>query len=248
MKKLASLFLFAGLLLGNVSCKDKDKDPEPQAPSPVQQGKINFKVTTYDSYGLPENDNSNIKISLAEDNLSALTDANGMASFSNLPYGNHTPVLEKADYDGPMVTVALNAPEYQSLLPFPRHSEYEARNFQANAQAQGAVFVTFTLSAPPADSVRIAVLGSPAPDLSNRKFVAAEIFKVKNIKVTDYEISALPSFKTMLAGLDSGATFYVTVMPVSYGLFQGNLQAGPQLLGENLQYVGNIALKKNWKK
>jgi hypothetical protein len=156
-------------------------------------------------------------------------------------------VLEKLGYDGPLLTVALNAAEYQSSLPFPRYSEFEPRNFTANSQGPGAVFVTFTLSAPPGDSVRVAILGSPTPDLSNRKFQAVDVVKIKSIKVTDYEISSLPSFKTMLAGLDSGATFYVTVIPVSYGLFQGNLQAGPQLLGENLNYVGNLPLKKKWK-
>jgi hypothetical protein len=247
MKKLVSLLFLFLLFFGGTSCKDKDKPAPAPQPAPVQYGKINFKVITYDGEGKVEADNSGVKISLVEDNKSAMTDAAGLASFDNLPYGTHTPVLQKQGYDGPLLTVALNSAEQQVTLPFPKHSDYVARNFQANAQGPGQVYVTFTLTTMPNDSVRIAVLGSPSPDLSERNFVAGEIFKVKDIKITDREISSLPSFNKMISALDSGATFYVTVMPVSYGMFQGNLQPGPQVLGENLDYVGNLPLKKKWK-
>lgn len=243
------LIVLAGFFVLLSACKDKKEDPKPNEPAPVQYGTIHFQITKYDSLGYPESDHSNVKVYLVEDKLTAYTDQSGKVTFANLPYGNHTPVLEKEGYEGPMMTIYLNAPEYTANLPFPKHTHFKATNFQARVFSENDIYVSFNLFPPLAlDSTqKVYVLGHNAANLSQRFFTSVDEIKVGQTKTTDYNVAQLPQFKSFVAGLDSGATFYITVAPASYGLYQGNLQAGPQVLGESRFPAGNVALVKKWK-
>jgi hypothetical protein len=93
----------------------------------------------------------------------------------------------------------------------------------------------------------VVVIASGSPDLSHRKYLSADLIKLNISEVTDFNIATLPNFYSMLLGVDSASIFYVSAVPVTYGLYESNLQEKPQLLGRPLIYPGNTAAKKTWK-
>ena len=242
----ALALVFCATLAG--SCKKKDKDPEPQ-PDPVKLGAIYIKIRTYDSLGAEVATPAGVKVSLVEDNVSATTDASGEVTFSNLAYGYHTPVITREGYDGPLLTIFLQNPEYHASVPIARYSPFKPTNMKADIFGPGSIFLSFTLdpALPAGDSLQLAVVASVAPDLSERKFQSLDLIKVTTTKVTDYQIGTLPEFKELVKGLDSAATFYVSAVPLSYGLYHSNLQNDPQLLGHTQEFPGYVTLKKSWK-
>ena len=247
--KINLIVFAASFFLLSTACRKKDEDPNPPAPAPVKYGKVNFQITTYDSLGHVEPVHGGVKIFLVEDNISATTDAQGKVSFENLPYGTHTPVFTKDGYAGPMVTVYLQVPEYTASFPVARHSHYLVSGYNSASYDRDNVYVSFNLAPPPAtdSTVQMLVLAHTAADLSQRRFSSADPIFIGSAKVTDYNIAQLPKFKAFIQQLDSAAEFYVTVAPVSYGLFQGNLQEGKQVLGESLKPAGSARLIKTWK-
>lgn len=248
MKKVFSVLALAVLLTGAAGCKDK-KEPPAKQPDPPQYGTINIKVRTYDSKGKELGDHSGVQVSLAENDKSTGTDINGQATLSNLEYGMYTPVLLKPGHDGPKISIDLQQPTYSVDLPFPRHSEYKASNLKGRSFGKAAVYVSFNLDTaiPDGDTVKVAIIASKTSDLSIGKFNSSDLIKVTKTVITDYDISKLPGFFDFISGVDSSATYYVSAVPVSYGIWKSNLQPAPQLLGYNIYFPGAFPLVKDWK-
>ncbi len=250
MKKAGSIFLFLLLLVCTFSCKDKKKtDPAPQ-PEPQKFGTLNFTVVTYDSAGRMENDHSGVQVSLVQEKRAASTTSAGIVSFEDLPYGTHTPVLQKDYlYDAPLMSVYLQEAAFHAVLPFPRYCMYDLSNLNAQAYTDGNVYMSFNVSPsiPFGDTCKVVIIASQLAGMTHRKFTSADLIEIHSSKITDYNISLLPNFHNLLQDLDSAAVFYVSAVPVSYGLYQSNMQEIPQLLGRSPVYPGNIALTKRWK-
>lgn len=248
MKKQISVLVIAlcmGLL---TSCKEKKEDPKPE-PEPPKKGTINFRVTTYDSLGDVRSDHSGVKVSLVENGKTAMTDATGSVSFSDLEYGMYTPVLEKFGFDGPKTTVQLNQPTRLVELPYPQYSNYYVGSFKGKAYSASDMYVSFNLGPfiMPGDSAKIAIIASTTSDLSISKFRTADLIKVFYYEVTDHNISKLPGLSAMVKQLDSLTPFYVSAVPVAFGIYNSNLLDRPQLLGYSPDYPGNVTMIKNWK-
>jgi hypothetical protein len=168
-------------------------------------------------------------------------------TFNEVPYGYITPQLVKTGFDGPPVAINLNSPSLTLSLPFPQRSPFKIQNFTGNVVHEDSINISFNLDRPmPVGKFcRIAVLYDSTASLSPNNYGTADIISTVS-QYNTINISNLTAFRTRLATLPKNSTFYIGIIPVSYGLYESTLFPKPVLLGENLYYPGNLSLNKNW--
>jgi hypothetical protein len=244
LKMKAFPVLICGLLLF-FSCRKKEPAPEP--PEPVPQGTLEIQVVTYDSLGVQSTDHSGVKVSL-QNGASVVTSTNGIASFSGLPHDNYAPVLSKAGFDGPPVSISLQNNLTTVTLPCPARSGFTIPALIGQANGPGNTVISFTLDKPlPAGArCRLAILTNSVAGISSTQFETADTISVNSTEVTNLNIGLLPAFSEWVKKLPWNQQIYVSAVPVSFGLFSSNLLPRPVLMGENLKMSDDVQLTKNW--
>ncbi len=236
------------LILLAFACKKKDTPekpaPEPEAP---KKGTLIIDVTTFDTTGTARSEHSGVKV-LLQNGMSKITDSSGIVSFNDLNYGIYAPSLVKDGYDGAPVTFQLNAASQTFSLPCAMHSPYRTNSQQAYIVTADSIVMSFQLSKPvPAGAlVKVAILTSTLSGMTAGTPQAADMITVSTQSVSNVNIAQLPGFKKFVATLSKEQIFFVSAVPLSYGLYNSNFSAAPVLVGENLFYPGNLQLKKNW--
>jgi hypothetical protein len=241
-----TVFLLLGFMVF-FSCKKEEK-PEPVTdPAPVQTGTITLKIQAYDSLGDPLADNSGLRVKL-DPARSATTDASGKVSFSDVKYDSYFPSVIHNDWDTPPTMVSLGSPAVTANFPVAQRSQFRAQNFTAQIVTKDSITVSFSLDKPipPGKLAKIALIGSKA-SLTSSSYSSLDIFYANGTTINKLNIAKFAKLRNFVAALDSNATFYINVVPVSYGEYISNIVAKPLLLGENLFLPDNWLLKKEWK-
>jgi hypothetical protein len=229
-------------------CKKKDEpsaQPAPE-PVPVQHGDLIIKVVTYDTLGEPLSDHGNVKVAL-HTGQTATTSSSGEVKFSGLEYGTYAPSLLRSGYDGPPQTVTLNDKVSQAELPFPQHSTYKLSNLDCQVVTHDSITIYFKLDkpVPPGKTCKIAIITNTSSPVTASNYTSVDIISISTGTVNGINI-AKGNLKTFTGTLASGSAFYVSALPVSYGLFASNITVKTNILGESLTSPGSIQLLKNW--
>jgi hypothetical protein len=229
------------------SCKKEEKPEPAPEPAPVQTGTILLKIQAYDSLGDPMADNGGLRVKL-DPVRSATTDASGMVSFTDVKYDSYFPTVLRDTWETPPTMVTLGASSVTAGFPVAQRSQFRAQNFTAQIVKKDSITVSFILdkTIPPFKSAKIALIASKSA-LTPSNYSSLDIFYANTTAITKFNVANFPKFKGFVASLDSSATFYINVIPVSYGEYLSNIVAKPLLLGENLFLPDNWLLKKEWK-
>jgi hypothetical protein len=245
MNKYTLLF-FALLVV--FSCKKKEEPKPADDTPPIIYGKVIVTVQSYDSLGQELSDNSHVRIKLGS-RPTVTTIASGEVVFDNLAYGDYFPSILRDGWAGAPTKVTLNAPEVSVSVPIAQHSSFQAQNFTSQIVTKDSIIVSFKIDKdiPIGKSTKIGLIAAPNSSLKFNNYESADIFEISTNAVNNLNIAKFANFKSMLAGLDSNAIFYINVIPVSYGEYISNIGIKPQLLGENLFPPDNWLLQKDWK-
>jgi hypothetical protein len=246
MKKTALFLVFTLFFL---NCKKKKDETPVTEPEPIKTGSVGIKVVSYDSLGQVLTDNSGIRVKL-DATHTATTDMQGSVVFPGLNYGTYYPTFVKDDFDSSPVQVSLSEPSVSVSFPVAARSPYRATNFTSQIVTKDSIPVNFTIdrALPAGKQIKIALLFSTLGEVTAQNYMSCDIFSIATSTITNYDVSSLPNFKAKLSALDSNTTFYIKVLPVSYGEYKGNLLPNPALLGENVYPPDKWMLLKNWKK
>jgi hypothetical protein len=247
MKMKKTLVLALGLALF-FSCKKKKEETTDPEPEPVKYGTVNFTVLNYDSLGQLQADASGFNVKLNQTSLNATTGADGKVSFSNVQYGSLIPVVTKPDYEGVPVSYELNSPSFSASIPCAKRSTFKIINFAGYHVNKDSIAISFDLSqAPPAGKpVKIAII-TGLSGLTPGNYEVLDTFRLGTQNYAKYNLFNFPNFKNYVLQLDSGKTFYVGAVSMSYGLYNSNLFSKPVLIGEHLFSPDNLVFTKNWK-
>ena len=245
MKIVPALLL--GVFLTIWACKKEEpvKEPDPVQPV-VQTGELKIKVTAHDGMGDVMADHSGVKVTL-QNGATANTNTLGEVSFPGLTYGAYAPSLLKSGSEGPPVAIQLQNPSQQSELPIAEHSKYEVTQLQCQVISKASINLYFNVEMPipSGKPLKVAILThSVAPTAGT--FSSVDIITVETQSVSAMNIANLPDLNATVNKLANGAVFYVSAIPVSYGLYNSNLTVKPSLLGESLSAHASIQLIKNW--
>ncbi|MBL7934126.1 MAG: hypothetical protein JNL60_19635 [Bacteroidia bacterium] len=235
------------LMAGFLSCKkNKQEEPAP-TPEPVKTGTLNIKVELYDSLGQRETDASDIKVSLAPLTQNMVTNSEGLATFTELKYGDYFPTLQKYWYEGVPAKYSLNASSSTAVMPFAKYSQYRLMNMGGQVVNKDSVVISYHLTKPvPADKpCKLAVITNTS-SVSPFDFMSVDIVTNNLQDVNKQNIAKLPGVKNFLSSIKDSAVFYVDVIPVSYGTYYSNLTLKTILLGRNPSTNNNLPLRKNW--
>jgi len=245
MKIVPALLLLVFLATG--ACKKDEPAKEPQTEQPVTQtGELKIRVTTVNGIGDTIADNEGVKVTL-QTGATATTDAQGVAVFPDLPYGSYAPSLLRTGYEGPPVAILLQNSAQLADLPLVKHSDYKLNNLQCQAFTANVINLYFNVNMPiPSGKVlKIAVLThSAAPTAAS--YSSADLITTNTETVSALNIADLPDLKAYLKTIVQGSVFYITAVPVSYGLYKNNITVKPSLLGESVYAYSTIQLIKNW--
>jgi hypothetical protein len=228
-----------------ISCNKKEKNPPPP-PEPEKPGTLEVRVITYDSLGDLNADHSGVKVTL-QNGASATTGTDGVVQFPNLPPDNYAPVLTKADYEGPFMSVRLLDDFESTTIPFPHRSPFAVSVLSGDAYSESSVQLDVTLDKPvPAGkSCKLVILGDSVPGVSPSKYLSADMTSIDGQYFDNLNV-ALPSLRTFMAKLRKSQFFYVMAVPVSYGLYNSNLLTNPIVLGRSYKTSKYVRLTRNW--
>jgi hypothetical protein len=246
MKTVATLLLGVSLFFSACKKKEEPSPEQPPPPAPVQTGELRIKVTAHDSLGDVTPQHEGVKVTL-QTGATATTNSSGEVTFTGLPYGVYAPSLLKSGFEAPPSTANLQSSSQSVNLPVVQHSRYKLGNLQCMAQSENNITLYFNLdnAVPQGKSVKIAVLAhTVAPTAAN--FLSADVVTITTQQVNGMPIAGLPGLKSTLTALPQGSVFYVSALPVAYGLYENNITVKPNILGESLHSPGSIQLIKNW--
>jgi hypothetical protein len=243
MKKRLIVF---SMLVFVFSCKKKE-DKKPVEPEPVKTGTLTVNIVLYDSLGQAEADRSGVTVKLANTAFAGVTSAAGSVSFSGVTQGLHYPVFIKTGYEGPPTSINLDSEAKTTSVVVARLSPFNLNNLAGQPVNKDSITISFALdkAIPAGKTCRIAVLYDSLAT-SAQKFNGVEFITVASQNTINYNISQLTGLKTFLNKLPNGKPYYISAVPISYGLYESNLSAKPVLLGDNLFFPDNLTFYKNW--
>ena len=237
------------LLLVSVACwsckkEEPAQEPEP-VPAEVQTGELKIKVIAVNAVGDTTADHNGVKVTL-QTGATATTNAEGIVSFPGLTYGTYAPSLLKSGFEGPPVGIELKNPVQESNLPLAQHSAHQLSKLQCQVVSAASINMYFEVNLPcPDKGLKVAILThTSAPTAGN--FSSVDLVTVNSQTVNAMNIAGLPDLTAFLNTQVKGSVFYVTAIPVSFGLYKSNLLLKPNLLGEALYAYTTIQLIKNW--
>jgi hypothetical protein len=189
-------YSFLLLLVGFLSCKDSSTDTI----VPATDADITGFVNLYDE-GISLLDNSGMKVSVQGSSplISATTDAKGKFVLSDVPFGTHTLVYEKAGYG-----------TYKK--PGVVHSTDGSPTFIANTPSLGKVSsttVTNLTTSQDGSTILVAVTTNPAGSLGNTRYIRYFLSPSSTVSKDNY--SYVSSGYLITWGFTSGQTVYVKV-------------------------------------
>lgn len=204
-------YSFILLLVGFLSCKDSSTDTI----VPATDADITGFVNLYDE-GISLLENSGMKVSVQGSSplISSTTDAKGKFVLSDVPFGTHTLVYEKAGYG-----------TYKK--PGVVHSTDGSPTFIANTPSLGKVSsttVTNLTTSQDGSTILVAVTTSPAGSLGNTRYIRYFLSPTATVSKDNYSyvssgfISQINPYQATLTsanlitwGFTSGQTVYVKV-------------------------------------
>ncbi len=204
-------YSFILLLVGFLSCKDSSTDTI----VPATDADITGFVNLYDE-GISLLENSGMKVSVQGSSplISATTDAKGKFVLSDVPFGTHTLVYEKAGYG-----------TYKK--PGVVHSTDGSPTFIANTPSLGKVSsttVTNLTTSQDGSTILVAITTSPAGSLGNTRYIRYFLSPTATVSKDNYSyvssgfISQINPYQATLTsanlitwGFTSGQTVYVKV-------------------------------------
>jgi len=242
------------LILFAFACKKKkDTEPTPE-PVPEKTCALTIELQRYDSLGDLETDHSGVSVSLSLNgpvvSISGTTTASGILNFPNVPARIGVPNIFKSGYDGaPLMFDLTNSTSYTiSGVPVAKVSPFKIQSFTGQFVNKDSITLSFTIdkSIPAGKLLKVAVLTGTNSGISSSNHFSADLIFLNTTTVNKYNIALLPSLKSKLNTLAYGTTFYITAIPVSYGLYQSNLYGGSVVLGDNNYYPSALSYVKNW--
>lgn len=242
------LIAASALLLLLISCKKDEPNTEPAPVTPeVKTGEIKLKLLFYDSLGELHTPLVGQLVRLDAVN-SGTVDSNGEVSFKDIAYGNYFVSVVKDFWEGPPLKISHNAAQTTATVPFAAIAPWQAKSFTAQAFKKDSIEVNFKLDRPvPATKqVKMALIAGKDNSLSGSTYQSLDIFFTGTDNVNQLNIAKFAAFKNFVAGLDSGAVYFIKVLPVSFGGFESNVFSKNVLLGDNLFPPDNWLINKEW--
>ncbi len=230
------------------SCKKKTDTTTDTTPAPKPTSSINFYITSYDSLGNIDANNSALTVSLYQKPYSAVTNTAGLATVSDLPYDTYVPLINKIGFDYAPLSVTLNTANTLTVnIPFAKQSPYKMDTLIGTIYNKDSITLTFNLSKtiPAGKFVKLAVITGTNNGLNPNDFASVDIVNLTSPTVNKLNIAKLPNLVAAIATL-SNTSFYVNAIPVTYGNYYSNLLFKSVLLGDNLYYKNNLIFLKNW--
>jgi hypothetical protein len=245
MKHLIAAFFLLWLAY---SCKKDDATTEPAPVTPeVKTGEIKLKLLFYDSLGELRSPLLGQTVRLDAVN-STTVDANGEAVFKDIAYGTYFLSVVKDFWEGPPLKISHNLAQTTATAPFAAIAPWQAKSFTAQAFTKDSIVANFKLdrAVPASKQVKMALIAGIDNSLSGSNYQSLDIFFTGTDNVNQVNIAKFAAFKNFVTALDSGAVYFIKVLPVSYGGYASNVFSKNVLLGDNLFPPDNWLINKEW--